>query len=100
MGSKLLSGYDTCHVQRCILIEKTLLVQTIGSFLRRVVGEAKVQFELIAPYKMSPGQADAVEKLADNFSKKDKQTLLGITGSGKSVISDTDVIIRKNGPSN
>ena len=45
-----------------------------------------MQFELIAPYKMSPGQADAVEKLADNFTKKQKQTLLGITGSGKTFI--------------
>ncbi len=45
-----------------------------------------MQFELIAPYKMSPGQADAVEKLATNFSRKDKQTLLGITGSGKTFI--------------
>lgn len=35
---------------------------------------------------MSPGQADAVEKLATNFSRKDKQTLLGITGSGKTFI--------------
>ncbi len=45
-----------------------------------------MQFELIAPYKMSPGQAEAVEKLAANFAKKEKQTLLGITGSGKTFI--------------
>jgi len=45
-----------------------------------------VQFELIAPYKMSPGQAVAVEQLAKNFSTKDKQTLLGITGSGKTFV--------------
>jgi excinuclease ABC subunit B len=45
-----------------------------------------VQFELIAPYKMSPGQVVAVEQLAKNFSTKDKQTLLGITGSGKTFV--------------
>ena len=45
-----------------------------------------MQFELVAPYKMSPGQAVAVEQLAKNFSTKDKQTLLGITGSGKTFV--------------
>lgn len=45
-----------------------------------------MQFELIAPYKMSPGQVVAVEQLAKNFSTKDKQTLLGITGSGKTFV--------------
>jgi len=45
-----------------------------------------VQFELIAPYKMSPGQEVAVEQLEKNFSTKDKQTLLGITGSGKTFV--------------
>ncbi len=45
-----------------------------------------MQFELIAPYKISPGQAAAVEQLAKNFSTKDKQTLLGITGSGKTFV--------------
>jgi excinuclease ABC subunit B len=58
----------------------------LGHFLEALLGEAKVQFELIAPYKMSPGQAEAVEKLEVNFSKKQKQTLLGITGSGKTFI--------------
>lgn len=45
-----------------------------------------MQFELVAPYKISPGQAEAVEKLAKNFKIKDKQTILGITGSGKTFI--------------
>jgi excinuclease ABC subunit B len=45
-----------------------------------------VQFELIAPYKMSPGQEVAVEQLVKNFSTKDKQTVLGITGSGKTFV--------------
>jgi len=45
-----------------------------------------MQFELIAPYKASPGQVAAVEKLVKNFSTKQKQTLLGITGSGKTFV--------------
>jgi excinuclease ABC subunit B len=45
-----------------------------------------LQFELVAPYKISPGQQEAVEKLVENFKSKDKQTLLGITGSGKTFI--------------
>jgi len=45
-----------------------------------------VQFELVSPYKISPGQQTAVEQLIENFSKRDKQTLLGITGSGKTFV--------------
>ncbi len=45
-----------------------------------------MQFELVSPFKLSPGQSVAVEKLAKNFSTKDKQTLLGITGSGKTFV--------------
>ena len=45
-----------------------------------------MQFELIAPFKMSPGQETAVEQLVQNISKKPKQTLLGITGSGKTFV--------------
>ena len=45
-----------------------------------------MQFELIAPYQMSPGQKTAVGQLVKNFSTKDKQTLLGITGSGKTFV--------------
>ncbi|MCW8802745.1 MAG: DEAD/DEAH box helicase family protein, partial [Candidatus Bathyarchaeota archaeon] len=46
----------------------------------------RMRFELVAPYKMSPGQEEAVEKLIKNFETKDKQTLLGITGSGKTFV--------------
>jgi len=35
---------------------------------------------------MSSGQEAAVEQLTKNFSVKDKQTLLGITGSGKTFV--------------
>ena len=45
-----------------------------------------MQFELIAPYQISPGQKAAVEQLVKNFSTKQKQTLLGITGSGKTFV--------------
>ena len=45
-----------------------------------------MQFQLIAPYQISPGQEAAVEKLVNNFSKKEKQTILGITGSGKTFV--------------
>jgi excinuclease ABC subunit B len=45
-----------------------------------------MQFELIAPFKMSPGQETAVDQLVQNFSTKPKQTLLGITGSGKTFV--------------
>jgi excinuclease ABC subunit B len=43
-------------------------------------------FELIAPFQISPGQQVAVEQLVENFSIKPKQTLLGITGSGKTFV--------------
>ena len=45
-----------------------------------------MQFELVAPFKTSPGQQAAVEQLVKNFSTKPKQTLLGITGSGKTFV--------------
>jgi excinuclease ABC subunit B len=45
-----------------------------------------MQFNLVAPYETSPGQEDAVEQLVKNFSSKEKQTLLGITGSGKTFV--------------
>ena len=45
-----------------------------------------MQFELVAPYATSPGQKEAVEQLVKNFAIKDKQTLLGITGSGKTFV--------------
>jgi len=45
-----------------------------------------VQFELVAPFQISPGQQAAVEQLVKNFSTNPKQTLLGITGSGKTFV--------------
>ena len=48
--------------------------------------ESKVKFELVAPFQISPGQQAAVEQLVENLSIKPKQTLLGITGSGKTFV--------------
>jgi len=45
-----------------------------------------MQFELVSPFKASPGQEEAVEKIVENYKKKEKQTLLGITGSGKTFV--------------
>jgi excinuclease ABC subunit B len=60
----------------------TPLQPSINSSLRRFV----MQFELIAPFKTSPGQQDAVDKIVEDFKTKEKQTLLGITGSGKTFV--------------
>ena len=45
-----------------------------------------MQFDLVAPFKPSPGQEVAVEQLVKNFFTENKQTLLGITGSGKTFV--------------
>ncbi len=45
-----------------------------------------MQFQLVAPFQTSPGQEKAVEEIVTNFDAKDKQTLLGITGSGKTFV--------------
>jgi len=45
-----------------------------------------MKFELTAPFKMSIGQLDAVNKLYAGYSKNPMQTLLGITGSGKTFV--------------
>jgi len=48
--------------------------------------EKVMQFKLVSPYYASPGQEEAIDKLSKGFTKKDKQTLLGITGSGKTFV--------------
>jgi excinuclease ABC subunit B len=45
-----------------------------------------MQFHLTAPFQISPGQKKAVDQIVDNFSAKNKQTLLGLTGSGKTFV--------------
>lgn len=48
--------------------------------------EIPMQFNLVAPFRLSPGQEEAVERLVANFEHKPAQTLLGITGSGKTFV--------------
>jgi excinuclease ABC subunit B len=43
-------------------------------------------FKLNAPYSTSIGQQQAIEQLTTNFATLQKQTLLGITGSGKTFV--------------
>ncbi|MEJ2240791.1 MAG: excinuclease ABC subunit UvrB [Candidatus Bathyarchaeota archaeon] len=45
-----------------------------------------MKFKLVSPFSPSPGQQEAIESLVKGFSEKEKQTLLGITGSGKTFI--------------
>jgi excinuclease ABC subunit B len=45
-----------------------------------------VKFELTSSFQISPGQKKAINTLLVNFRKKKKQTLLGITGSGKTFV--------------
>jgi excinuclease ABC subunit B len=45
-----------------------------------------MKFKLVSPFNPSPGQQDAIDNLVKGFSKKEKQTLLGITGSGKTFV--------------
>lgn len=43
-------------------------------------------FKINSPYKPSPGQQVAVKSIVEGFLKSKKQTLLGITGSGKTFV--------------
>jgi excinuclease ABC subunit B len=45
-----------------------------------------MEFQLVSPYSASPGQEEAINQLIYRFTKKQKQTLLGITGSGKTFV--------------
>ncbi|MCW3998404.1 MAG: excinuclease ABC subunit UvrB [Candidatus Bathyarchaeota archaeon] len=45
-----------------------------------------MKFELTTTFQVSPGQKKAIDTLLNNFDKKKKQTLLGITGSGKTFV--------------
>jgi excinuclease ABC subunit B len=45
-----------------------------------------MKFELTAPFKMSIGQKEVVDKLTAEYQKNPMQTLLGITGSGKTFV--------------
>ncbi len=45
-----------------------------------------MKFQLKTSFKSSPGQKAAIDLILNNFLKKKKQTLLGITGSGKTFV--------------
>ena len=45
----------------------------------------KSPFELVTDKKPAGGQPDAIAKLVKGYGKHERQTLLGITGSGKSL---------------
>ncbi|OGX06465.1 MAG: excinuclease ABC subunit B [Omnitrophica WOR_2 bacterium GWA2_47_8] len=43
-------------------------------------------FQLVSPFKPAGGQAEAIKKLVEGHKKFPRQTLLGITGSGKTFV--------------
>jgi len=45
-----------------------------------------MKFNLISLFKPAGGQSEAIRKLVDGFDKYKRQTLLGITGSGKTFV--------------
>ncbi len=45
-----------------------------------------MKFELDSPFKPAGGQPEAIAKLYEGYSKNPRQTLLGITGSGKTFV--------------
>ena len=52
------------------------------------------KFKLVSPYEPTGDQPQAIEKLVEGVLKGYRyQTLLGVTGSGKSVIGSTPVLI-------
>ena len=54
-------------------------------------------FNLISKYKTSPDQQSAIEKIIENIDTHPKQTLLGVTGSGKTFVM-ANIIERLNRP--
>ena len=45
-----------------------------------------MKFALKSSYKTSPGQEQAISEIVSGFSQFKKETLLGITGSGKTFV--------------
>src|SRR3989344_7495340 len=55
-------------------------------------------FKIHSPFKPAGDQPEAIKKLIAGIEKKYRyQTLLGVTGSGKSVVSNTPVLIMQQG---
>lgn len=56
------------------------------------------KLEVISDYEPAGDQPKAIEQLTAGLKEgKRHQTLLGVTGSGKSVVADTQVLIREGG---
>ena len=55
------------------------------------------KFELVSEKKPAGDQPKAIDKLVKGYGKHERQTLLGITGSGKSYVM-AQVIARLNKP--
>jgi len=56
------------------------------------------EFKLSAPYQPTGDQPQAIDKLMAGLRRGDhEQTLLGVTGSGKSVTYESPVVIRRKG---
>jgi excinuclease ABC subunit B len=58
---------------------------------------AKKQFKIHAPYTMSKDQEKVVCELSNGIKEKGNQTLLGVTGSGKTFVM-ANIIERENRP--
>jgi excinuclease ABC B subunit len=57
-----------------------------------------MDFKLKAPFKPAGSQPEAIKQLVKGIKdKKHFQTLLGVTGSGKSVTWDSEVLIKRDG---
>jgi len=46
-----------------------------------------MKFNLTAPFKPAGGQPETIKKLVEGYNKYPRQTLLGITGSGKTFVA-------------
>ena len=55
-------------------------------------------FKLVSKYKNSPDQEEAVKNIINRLPSNQKQTLLGVTGSGKTFVM-ANLIERLNRPS-
>jgi len=58
---------------------------------------SKKQFKIYAPYAMSKDQEKVVDELSNGIKEKGNQTLLGVTGSGKTFVM-ANIIEKENRP--
>ncbi|OIO25939.1 hypothetical protein AUJ14_03050 [Candidatus Micrarchaeota archaeon CG1_02_55_22] len=56
-----------------------------------------MQFKLVSDFSPTGDQPQAIAALTTGIAAKKRQTLLGVTGSGKSTTGDATVLVRKNG---